>query len=612
MYKVLFIEENQEKIQENFFQDDSLLIQPIFYKDNLPDNLCCYNICIADYTENNQEYINVIQNIMNKNPDMTFWGTNKLCSKENIFKAYEFGFKNFVQYPFDIECIKNSLNANIQLISKKSTYEDINLKEFKNSKILVVDDLKINLEFFEELLKPFEINPTLEQNPLNALEMIKQEKFDLILLDVMMPEMTGFELAEKIKETNLNVNTPLVFITALDNDESKLRGYNLGSCAYIEKPVNPKTTCVQIYNLLKIKKLQDTLYTEKEKLDNIFKYTNSEIILTDSNFNILSTNNKFIITGLNYRNFINIIQPLNPPEVIESITNINNITDQQGMYINIKYMDEFSNKSIPANIAISKIFDNEEKHTGYLLIIQDSTNELEIQNQKETFIATLTHDLKTPIGAQIRALNLILNEKFGPLNNDLREILTEILNSCKFMQYMTDNLLTRYKSQNGQLVIVKEPVLIQEIIQRTYKNLKFILEEKNQKLNIEYLTDIKEISLDECEIERVLHNLIINAAEFTPENGSITVKVENIKDFIKISIIDTGWGIPKEEIKTIFNEYYSSAKRFRKVGHGLGLYICKKIVEGHNGKIYAKSEEGKGSEFIFTLPLGNKFAHSSL
>lgn len=611
MYKVIFIETDQQKAQENSYQDSNITIQSFHYKETMPD-LTKYNICIAHYTNENPEYINTINNIMNQHPNTVFWGTNENCSKENISKAYEFGFKNFIQYPLNVDCIKNSLATNIQFIHKKSSRNEVNLKEFKDSKLLVVDDLQINLDFFQEMLSPYEIKPILEQSPLNALERINQEKFDLILLDVMMPEMTGFELAEKIKGSSLNSNTPLVFITALDNDESKLRGYNLGSCAYIEKPINPNTTCVQIYNLLKIKKLQDNLYTEKEKLDNIYKYTTSEIILTDINFNISSTNNRFIITGLNYRNFINVIQPFNPPETIENITNINNIKDQ-GLFTNIRYMDEFKNKIIPANLVISKIFDKDEKHTGYLIIVQDSTVEQEIQNQKETFIATLTHDLKTPVGAQIRALNLILNEKFGPLNDNLRDILTEIQHSCKFMQHMTDNLLTKYKSQNGQLVIVKEPVFIQDIIQRTYRHLKFILEEKNQKLNIEYLTDIQEISLDECEIERVLNNLVINASEFTPENGSITIRVENIKDFIKVSVIDTGWGIPKEEIKTIFNEYYSSAKKFRKVGYGLGLYICKQIIEGHHGRIYAKSEEGKGSEFIFTLPLGNKLAaHSNV
>lgn len=609
MYKVIFIEENQQKVQESSFRDNNISIQSFHYKEDLP-SLEDYNICIAHFTDEHPEYISAVHNIMAKNPNIAFWGTNEICSRENISKAYEFGFENFVQYPLNVDCIRNSLATNLQLISKKTTCNVINLQEFKNSKILVVDDLQINLEFFQELLSPFEIKPILEQNPLNALEIINQEKFDLILLDVMMPEMTGFDLAEKIKTSSLNAHTPLVFITALDNDENKLRGYNLGSCAYIEKPINPKTTCVQIYNLLKIKKLQDSLYTEKEKLDNIYKYTTSEIILTDVNFNIFSTNNKFIITGLNYRNFINVIQPFNPPETIEKMTDTNNLT-HQGLYISIKYMDEFKNKIIPANLVISKIFDNDEKHTGYLIIIQDATIEHEIQSQKETFIATLTHDLKTPVSAQVRALNLIINEKFGPLTDGLKDILTEILHSCKFMQHMTDNLLTKYKSQNGQLVIVKEPVLIQDIIQRTYRHLKFILEEKNQKLNIEYLTDIKEISLDACEIERVLHNLVINASAFTPENGSITIKVENIKDFIKISVIDTGWGIPNDELKTIFNEYYSSAKKFRKVGYGLGLFICKQIIEGHHGKIYAKSEEGKGSEFIFTLPLGSKTATPS-
>ena len=603
MYKILFIEKTKYWKSFEELEKDNLFIDKIHYEDiNKPiEN---YHLCIVEIDINDKEYLKKIKDLIAINPKIMFWATNTDCSKNDIVKAYEIGFKNFIKLPLEKEILINNINPSQQDQSEGYSLEENDFSDFKDSNVLIVDDLEINIELLREVLKPFKINPICYTDPSAALNETNSQAFDLILLDIMMPNMTGFEFAEKVKVSENNQTTPIIFISALEGQENKLKGYNLGSYAYIEKPIDIKTTRAQIYNILKIKKLQDSLFNEKEKLDNIFKFSNSEILLTDTKFNIVSHNNRYTVASMdNSFNFIDLIKDINETKLVQYILDFDSMP-QQNICFKLQYRNEITGEKIPVNACFSKIFTEQNLLNGYLIIVNDISQEIKSQAEKETFIATLTHDLKTPIRAQIRALDLILGGKFGDLDESIKGILSEVLNSCKFMQYMTDNLLTKYKSESGQLNIIKEKKSIYEIVKNNSEKLKYLLAQKNQKINIQ------ELEFDPYEIERVLNNLIINASEYTPDYGEITIKIEEVDDYLKISVIDNGWGIPKDDVDKIFDEFMSSSKKFRKVGYGLGLYICKKIIESHDGKIYVKSEEGKGSEFVFTLPIQRKTANS--
>ena len=114
----------------------------------------------------------------------------------------------------------------------------------KKGNLLIVDDNSLNIDLLVETLKPFNMNVSTYSNPLDALEQTKEQKFDLALFDVVMPNLNGFELAEEFLKTH--PNTPLVFVSAHGSDENKIKGYNTGSIAYIEKPFNIKTIRAQI------------------------------------------------------------------------------------------------------------------------------------------------------------------------------------------------------------------------------------------------------------------------------------------------------------------------------------------------------------------------------
>lgn len=228
---------------------------------------------------------------------------------------------------------------------------------------------------------------------------------------------------------------------------------------------------------------------------------------------------------------------------------------------------------------------------------------LESQRQREKFVATLTHDLKTPIKAEFRIFELLLAERFGPMTEDQKGVINEMLRSNRFMYQMVDNLLTAFKFEEGHLILRMETVDLNELIDSMINiDLLGLAQDKQQLLTLDLQEDMPLIPMDALEIKRVIYNLVQNGINYTPKGGVITVRTRFHEHRAWVSVEDNGPGIDEQVQKTLFEAYASMAKRYRHIGTGLGLYISKKIVEAHQGELRVDSRLGEGSKFTFTLP----------
>lgn len=228
---------------------------------------------------------------------------------------------------------------------------------------------------------------------------------------------------------------------------------------------------------------------------------------------------------------------------------------------------------------------------------------LESQKQREKFVATLTHDLKTPIKAEFRIFELLLGERFGPITDEQQSVIQEMVRSNRFMYQMVDNLLTAFKFEGGHLVLRMEITDVNELVSSTVNiDLMGLAEDRQHELTLDLAPNIPNIPADALEIKRVIYNLVQNAINYTPKNGKIKVSSWFADHCIWISVEDTGPGIDQSIQKTLFEPYASMAKRYRHIGTGLGLYISKKIIEAHQGELIVDSRLGEGSKFTFNLP----------
>lgn len=541
-------------------------------------------------------------------------------------KAYGAGCIGFISKPINIynfsKIVEKYINSKVNVINFKKQIneesleiaikknanneeelcESVNQKEkkYKWHKILIVEDNVMNAELLKEVLEQIGQSAVIANKGNIALDLLKEEKFDLILLDIMMPELNGFEVIKILKNNPKTAEIPVIFITALNDIKDIVEGLDLGSYGYITKPYNVEELKARVLSILRIKDLQDELQSEKTKLDMIYKFSADGIIMVNSAFKVVSCNDTFCDWLQKSKNEIlnkNLFAFINTPANFK-FTNNKNIEKLDEIYIgpqNNKKIIELNCSAInPEGI---------DSAEGYILIMRDVTTQKEIEKQKETFVATLTHDLKTPIRAEIRAMELLLKGSFGQLNTDQKEIVEDILHSGKYMFKMIDNLLSTYRFENGCNKLEKTAFDIHNLIKECYKDVKYIAEDKKQNIILNFEDEIKIISADEVEIRRVIQNLLSNAVHYTPENGKIIIETKNDDKYFSVSFIDNGKGIPQSQIEEIFNKYKSEAKKFKQVGTGLGLYLSKKIIESHGGELLVKSEEGKGCKFTFNLPL---------
>ncbi|HET6458279.1 MAG TPA: HAMP domain-containing sensor histidine kinase [Nitrosopumilaceae archaeon] len=225
-----------------------------------------------------------------------------------------------------------------------------------------------------------------------------------------------------------------------------------------------------------------------------------------------------------------------------------------------------------------------------------------VETSKDEFLAMITHELKTPLVPIQGYADILLGEHLGSLNEKQKERLAVIKSSSATLLQLISDLLDAQKLELGQLKIIKQKNNLKDSISKilTLMTPQAISDE------IELVNHVKTdvyAYYDEERIIQVLSNLVKNAFRATTKKGKIDIFVEDLSDEVKISVKDNGVGLPNEALDKIFKKFYQvdTSSTREKGGSGLGLSICKGIVESHGGKIWVESELGNGATFFFTL-----------
>lgn len=223
---------------------------------------------------------------------------------------------------------------------------------------------------------------------------------------------------------------------------------------------------------------------------------------------------------------------------------------------------------------------------------------------KSAFLATMSHELRTPLNSIIGFSGILRQGLAGPMNPEQSKQLAMIGNSANHLLALINDILDLSKIEAGQLQIQSEPFNIKESIDKLVKLFSPMLNEKNLKLETKISLTDKTMKSDQRRVEQILMNLLSNAIKFT-EKGKITLEAIQISDRVKISVIDTGIGIHKDDIASLFKPFSQIDNKLgrRFDGTGLGLSICQRLIEKLTGSIWVNSEPQKGSVFAFELPI---------
>ena len=340
-----------------------------------------------------------------------------------------------------------------------------------------------------------------------------------------------------------------------------------------------------------ITEYQNELHNQNKFLEAVFNSLSDGLIIYDGDYKILRATTKISEW------FDAPVKELYGENIFDYI-----LIPQGKRLEKLKNDDVFVKSDKASNFTASsmelKLEDNVKR---FILILKNVTNERELESLKDDFVATLTHDLKVPIIAETNMLELFLNESFGQVSEKQRTALKNMQASNKELLDLVQIVLETYKVRDGKIRLYKDNIMLKGFIEEIVEEMKPIADKT--KNNLEFMTprDIR-VYADRIQLKRVVKNLIQNAISYGEPNSPVEIKIGEIPRYIVITVKDYGAGISKSDINKIFNKYYSAAKKFRKIGTGLGLYLALQVIKSHEGELVVESEEGKYTEFMIKLP----------
>ncbi|MEW5920474.1 MAG: ATP-binding protein [Bacillota bacterium] len=257
-------------------------------------------------------------------------------------------------------------------------------------------------------------------------------------------------------------------------------------------------------------------------------------------------------------------------------------------------------------ISVTPIFTAKGEVESVVTSMVDVTILKEIEQMKTDFFTTASHEFRTPLTSIIMGVAMMKTGQLGELTERGREILDAIEEDCGRLLRIADNLLELSRMETGSIAMEMEESSVYRMIKAALGTLKLQAEKRKIALYTKLPPDLPLIRSDINKIIWVITNLVGNALRYTGEGGSITIKAMRKGTMIYFSVQDTGKGIAPEYHEKIFQKFIQIKNGDSPGGGaGLGLTICKEIVEAHGGEIWVKSELGKGSTFTFTIPVGH-------
>lgn len=504
-------------------------------------------------------------------------------------------------------------------------------------RVLIVDDEEDIRNLLRLTLEEEGFDVRVAFNGKEAIGKLKSESFEVLLTDIKMPMMDGIELLKAARV--LNPEIAAILITGFPSIETVREAHRSLAFDYIVKPFDPNTVLNCINAALSRRAIAHDLVESVHKpkilvVDDEPLITNLfEVSLREEGYPIeIASNGKKAMERFLYGDFDVVITDVNMPEMDgrSLLDNLKSVKPEVIVIVITGYPSvdsaietmrmgayDYITKPIDPDVVINVIKRAWDKQSlelqkeDLLKRLQDANLHLteaneklrELDRLKSHFISTVSHELRTPITSIKGSIGLILHNTAGSVNDDTKELLGICYKNTDRLIRLINNLLDVQKIEAGKFELNRENIDIRKLVEECVTALKPFAQEFNVSLYSELPEGRVSAFADKDRISQVLYNLISNGIKFS-KGGRVTIAIEDAEQEVKVTVSDTGAGIPREKFKEIF-ERFNLVKTTTDTtikGTGLGLSICKAIVEEHSGKIWVESQPGRGSVFHFTLP----------
>ncbi len=566
-----------------------------------------------------------------------------------------------------------------------------------SAKIVVVDDSRTQRSTIALALERLGYQVVQGSNGLEAIQLAEREQPDLMVSDIVMPELTGYQVCRLLKNDPATEDLPIILLTTLDHQEHRFWGREAGADSYVVKEADTAHLEKEVARLLAKKKrvpkagktraagtIPLARQTAHARLTDIldrllFDATVSNLIreigrrsldltgVVKAFFDFFPTLIDYDIALLCLRTakgplLVAHFTEKIPPALFEAAkgnvlqAGLLSLKEKETLEQNLLTPDLLSREataakgnlamlSAPFSVSLQEgglavftanaaLYTEETARTLKLAareiepILSFSLQSEAMEQLKADFTAMIVHDLRSPLTAVMSGAAIVEDELVGPVNEEQKKWLAKIGANSKSLLNLINDVLDLSKIEAGRLDLMKEDVDMEQLIRLCLDDCLVLAQEKKIALKSRIDQPVR-INADPGRLGQIFANLLSNAIKFTGEGGEIEVGAawggaelgvgnqelanpqslipnSQPQSWVRVWVKDSGAGIPADEIGNLFEKYRqtTSGKTSRHKGTGLGLVICKKIAESHGGKIWVESEEGKGTTFFFSLPVG--------
>jgi signal transduction histidine kinase len=428
--------------------------------------------------------------------------------------------------------------------------------------ILLVDDQQSRLLSYQSILSDLDQNLICASSGVEALGKLMKEEFAVVLLDVSMPGMDGFETAAMIHEHPRYERTPIIFVTGVyDTEMDRLKGYKVGAVDYVSIPVVPEILRSKVSVLVE-------LYHQRRELQRL------NASLADANTQLETAH-----------------------------TQLKEEKNRELKLANHN-LQSANNELANANVAL-------QAEIGDRLRAEQALREAD--RHKDEFIAILAHELRNPLAPIRNALDIMT--KVAIEHDQLLWSRDVIARQTVHLTRLIDDLLDISRITRGTINLTRAPVSVKTILEEALETVRPLMAENEHQLVVECADDTLVIECDATRLVQVLGNLLSNAAKYTNRGGRIDFRIRAAQASVEFRIKDNGVGISPESIGKLFNLFTRLPETVerRNDGLGIGLALVRKLVDLHGGEVsVASAGLNQGSEFVVRLPMIPDFRASSL
>lgn len=468
--------------------------------------------------------------------------------------------------------------------------------------ILVIDDEKRIRDACAMVLGDSGFAMAVAEDGSKGLQMVQERHYDIILLDLMMPAMSGFEVLSAVRSKH--PDTVVIVITGYATLEHSIEAMKKGAFDFIPKPFTPDQLRTVVDKALRYTEALQDISESKSRLKVMVNRLTDGVMTTDPDKRIVQINPAFLhmigyqgeqVVG---RQLEDIVTNDSLQESVEEALHMGPETySEVTRELNLHGRD-YSSRCAP--------FRGRNGNTiGTITVLHDISAAKQMDQMKSDFVSMVSHEVRSPMNSLLMQLKVIMDGLAGEVTPKQLEILERASEKIINLNSLVTELLDLSRIESGLIAHEKEEVdLVALLFEQQQFHLPFA-REKEIRVELSCQEKLPPIFANRQNMEEVFSNLIVNAIKYSPEKATVTIHALKENEYLKITVSDTGFGLEKEELAKIFTRFYrvKDANTREIQGTGLGLSLVKSIVDSHHGKITVASSPGKGSVFSVLLPL---------